>query len=477
MQALPDLTALTSEQKDELICSQHAQLSKLLERINALEARLALNSQNSSKPPSSDGLKKPLKTQSTREASSRSSGGQPGRKGQTLKRVDVPDHVVLHPTPTHCDVCEQALPQAQEGERRQVFDLPPTRFEVTEHVALRTQCSCGKVHVGAFPQHVRASVQIGLRINATMVYLNQHQMIPLQRTTQLVHAFCGIKVSQATVVAANKQACERLKPTVELIKQALTQEGVLGSDESGLRVEQTLYWLHVAVTPDLTHVSVHAKRGMAAFTEIGILENFKGVLVHDGWHPYRNLGCEHALCNAHHLRELKHQHDNHGQAWAGDMMELLRHASHRKNEWGQSAAPQAANAATRQAELGHLSYVYEHILEVGEEANPLAQSTGKKGRVKQSEATNLLGRLREHADDVWRFMSQPEVPFTNNCSEQAVRMPEVKQKISGCFRTLDGAEVFCVIRSYLATLQKQGANLLDALTQTFKGVVPQPKLG
>jgi transposase len=197
MQELPDLTTLSSEHKDELIRSQHAQLVvmhdlvfKLEKRIAALEARLALNSQNSSKPPSSDGLKKPLKTQSTREVSGRSSGGQPGRKGQTLKRVDQPDHVVLHPALDVCDVCQQALPESEMAQSRQVFDLPPTRFEVTEHIALRAQCTCGKVHVGAFPEHVRAPVQIGPGINALMVYASQHQMIPLARTAHSSSTLC-----------------------------------------------------------------------------------------------------------------------------------------------------------------------------------------------------------------------------------------------------------------------------------------------
>lgn len=229
-------------------------------------------------------------------------------------------------------------------------------------------------------------------------------------------------------------------------------------------MNKTLHWLHVVATTTLTWVARHVRRGKIAIEELGLLRNFKGTLIHDGWKSYPTLTCVHSLCNAHHLRELTYVHEELGQAWAGDMISLLKHA-HQKAQSGKLMARE---------QIEHIRYVYEVILDQGDMANPRNLSAGKQGRIKQSKATNLLIRLREHAEEVWRFLYDPTVPFTNNIAEQAVRMPKVKQKISGCFRTTHGADTFCVIRSYLATMCKQGANLIDILTKTFLGSTPYP---
>ena len=249
------------------------------------------------------------------------------------------------------------------------------------------------------------------------------------------------------------------------------------ADESGLRVARTLHWLHVLGTDTLTWMGCHPKRGGEAFNALALLVQFKGVLVHDGWLPYKALECQHALCNTHHLRELTYLLEEQGQAWAGDMIELLTHANHLDKLNCADGQSPSYNSRKYQTEVRDLRDLYEAILAQAQTDNPLAPPTGKQGRPKQSKATNLIGRLRDYKDDVWRFMTQPEVPFTNNLAEQTVRMPKVKQKVSGCFRTLSGAQAYCVIRSYCATMHKQGVNIFESLVDAFKGATPQPCFG
>jgi transposase len=475
MQNLPDLTQLSSAQKDELIIKlwplqQQVQdlmvhLLVLQARVKELEGRLALNSKNSSKPPSSDGFNKP-KPKSLRKPGQRPSGGQIGHSGETLKQVANPDKIITHAPPIHCDACDASLGQAMVIETRQVFDLPPLRYEVTEHQVLQTQCMCGKVHRGQFPSDVSAPVQYGPAVLAAMVHLTHQHMLPLARTAGLISDFFNLPVSQAIVVKACTNAKERLEPVVQAIAKALQSVPLLHADETGMRANKTLKWVHIAATQTLTWLGCHAKRGKQAFDALGILRHFRGTLCHDGLLAYRLLKCLHSTCNAHHLRELTYLLEEQKQAWAGDMIELLQKANHETNERGGPMPRQR---------LAHYRYVYEEILDVAEKLNPHAQATGKRGRTKQSKATNLLIRLRQYADDVWRFASDEGVPFTNNIAEHAVRMPKVKQKISGGFRTDEGLETFCVIRSYLATLHKQGVNLFDALTKTFEGSPVQPR--
>ena len=497
MQQLPDLSQLSHAQKDallhalwdmvqkqtaqvaELMAAQQAQSAAQQAQINELQARLKLNSQNSSKPPSSDGLMKP-KPKSQRKSGERPVGGPKGHKGGTLLRVSVPDLTVLHEPPAQCDTCHRSLIGLETltlPETRQVFDLPVTAYQVTEHRVLQTQCGCGKLHRGSFPAEVSAAVQYGPRALAAAVHLSQHHMVPLKRCGQLMGELFGLPISEATILSANAQAASLLKPTVTAIGQAFLSQPVAHADETGLRVGKALHWLHTLATEDLTWVARHAKRGAQAFTDLLILPQFTGTLVHDGWGPYRTLSCVHSLCNAHHLRELTYVHEELKQDWAGDMLSLLRHANHTDNRNCADGQRPDYNAQAYQLELHDLRSLYEAILDQGDALNPRAESTGKPGRVKQSKAANLIQRLRDYSDDVWRFMSDPNVPFTNNLAEQAVRMPKVKQKISGCFRTEAGADIYCTIRSYLATMHKQGANLFDALTQAFRGAPPQPNFG
>ena len=473
MQTPSSLSQLSHSEKDALILLLQEQITVLQEAIRQVQSRLNMSSRNSSKPPSSDGLNKPA-PKSLRVAGQRPSGGQKGHPGSTLCQAAQPDKIVVHGVPDQCQACQSKLTFAYVGETRQVFDLPSLQFEVTEHHAMQAICSCGQIHTGEFPEGVNAGVQYGPRAQAAMVHLNQNHAVSVQRTAALMKDFFGLSVSQAMVLKANQTGANLLQSTVQGIGRGAVSSAVLHADETGIRVTKKLHWLHVLATDTLTWVGCHPKRGSDAFDALGLLPQFEGVLVHDGWAPYKALQCQHALCNAHHLRELVYLLEEQGQVWAGDMIELLTHASHLDNV--NCADAQLPNYASQkyQSQVRQLRELYGAILAQAELANPLALSSGKRGRPKQSKATNLIGRLRDYSDDIWRFMTQAHVPFTNNLAEQAVRMPKVKQKVSGCFRTLQGAQTYCVIRSYCASMQKQGANVFDSLVCTFKGAPPQP---
>ena len=471
MQTLSSLSQLSHSEKDALILMLQEQIATLQEAVKQVQSRLHMNSRNSSKPPSSDGLSKPA-PKSLRIGGQNPTGGQKGHPGSTLKQAAQPDNIVVHDVPDQCQACQRKLPFAFVSETRQVFDLPSLKFEVTEHHAMQAICKCGRVHTGEFPLGVNAGVQYGPRAQAAMVHLNLNHAVSIQRTAALMQDLFGLSVSQATVVKATGAGI--LLPTVQAIGQGAVSAAVLHADETGLRVAKKLHWLHVLATDTLTWMGCHPKRGTEAFEALALLEQFQGVLVLDGWIPYKALLCQHALCNAHHLRELTYLLEEQGQAWAGDMIELLTHASHQDNVNCADGQSPNYEAQKYQATVRNLRDLYDAILEQAQAANPTAPSTGKRGRPKQSKATNLIGRLRVYSDDVWRFMTQADVPFTNNLAEQTVRMPKVKQKVSGCFRTLQGAQTYCVIRSYCATMQKQGANIFESLVTTFKGAPPQP---
>ena len=473
MDELADLSRLSVAEKDQLIRDQWSlvrnltgQLTSLQTKVVELEARLALNSRNSSKPPSSDGLAKP-KPKSLRKTGEHPNGGQKGHPGHTLKKVAVPDRTETHWPAAHCDACGGFVTEPMALEARQVFDLPPLRFEVTEHPVFAGPCAaCGKICRGEFPVGVVAPVQYGPAARAAVVHLTHQHMMPVQRTAALRGDFFGLPMAQGTVLAAGEEARIRRVPTVALIGQAIQTAEVAHADETGMRVAGKLHGMHALATTMLTWVACHAKRGKEAFDARGILSGFLGTLIHDGWKPYRDLLCQHGLCNAHHWRELIYQFEELGQVWADRMIELLVSACHEVNE---------AGGALTLERLVDFRTRYTVILDEGDALSPRVEKSGKRGRTRQSKAANLLWRLRTYADDVGRFASDPSVPFTNNLAEQAVRMPKVKQKISGGFRTKNGADAFCTIRSYLATLHKQEHNLFHALTLTFQGQPPQPR--
>jgi transposase len=487
MTSLPDLSQLSHAQKDELILALWQQVQQLVvshqrlqEQLQHLQARLGQTSKNSSRPPSSDGLGKPA-PQSLRIAGQRKSGGQTGHSGSTLRQSSQVDQTVQHPPPGHCSACQRPLPPEglQIAETRQVFELPTLRAQVIAHQQMRATCTCGAVHLGTWPPGVNAPAQYGASIQAMAVHLNQYHLLPLARSAALLNDLYGISLSQASIQAFAQEAAAALSPTVAAIGQAVQASPIAHADESGIRVTGKLHWLHCLVTPSLTWLAPHARRGSAAMQALGLLHGFKGTLVHDGLASYKELACTHSLCNAHHLRELVYIHENEGEKiwdnWAQEMMDLLRQAL---SEVDQAQTPldalrQAYFEASWSALLERGEALNEPVLRTDTTANA-SLGVGRRGRPKQSKACNLLKRLRMYRADVWRFMTDKDVPFTNNLAEQALRMCKVKQKISGCFRTTHGADTFFTIRSYLATMRKQKANLHACLVSVFQGQPIQP---
>lgn len=455
-----NLTQLSHADKDRLI-------DALFARLDAVEAKLGMNSENSSKPPSSDGLAKKPKTSSLRGKSDKTVGGQPGHKGSTLKRVAEPTGTKDHLPPSHCNRCHSTLApeQAQVLECRQVFDVPALSFEVIEHRVYTVVCACGQRHDSTFPTAVSEVAQYGPNVRALGVHLTQGQMLPYARAAELIREMTGLSVSPATLHAWVGEASVVLQGTADLIALQLHHAPVLCADESGLRVDGKLHWMHVAATADLTWYGMHAKRGLEAIVAHGILPKRLGVLVHDCWAPYWKLDDGlHALCNAHLLRELVYAQEVTGQDWPAAMAELLLNAQRLSAAARQQGRPFDADA------IAAFHTVYNGIVHEGEQLNPpKLKPDGKRGRCKQSDAHNLLRRFRLHADAILRFIADSAVPFSNNIAERAVRMPKVKQKISGCFRTIAGADNFCTIRSCLDTLRKQGHSMLEVLRRAFAG--------
>jgi len=459
--ALVDLLLVALTRIDEL----EQQVAQQNERLQKLEDQLAKNSQNSGKPPSSDGLKKP-KTRSLRRSSGRRAGGQKGHKGQTLKMVAEPHYREVQ-TITSCPHCDHDLKQAPVvgHEKRQLFDLPSIEVEVTEYQAEIKQCPhCGQQAKAAFPEHITAPVQYGPRLEAQAVYLNQYQLIPWARTCEAIGDLYNHQPAEAFLHKALQNCHEQIQPALVDIKESLKTEKVANFDETGLRVLGKWHWLHVASTSGLTYYDVHVRRGQMGMRDIGILPQFTGRAIHDHYKSYFQFkNCLHGLCNAHHLRELQFITDQYQQAWAAEMSQLLldiKAAVARAPTTHRSLSPYQCR---------QFSDTYDEILAAGFAANPLPEKTAKKGRPKQTPPKNLLDRLQKYKQQVLAFMYDFRVPFTNNLAERDVRMVKVKQKISGSLRTHNGAKIFCAIRSYISTARKQGINVLDALEAAFCG--------
>jgi transposase len=437
------------------------------EAIQALRDQLAKNSRNSGKPPSSDGLKKP-RTRSLRKKSGRRSGGQKGHKGHTLQMVEQPDHTRVHEA-SNCPHCatELASVEPHAYERRQVFDVPPVRVEVTEHRAEIKRCpACGEQVKADFPAEVTQAVQYGPRLKAQASYLNNYQLIPLIRTCELLEDFYGHRPTEAFVLNANAAVVNQTEPSLATIQQQLTAAEVVGFDESGLRVEGKLNWLHVASTDLLTYYAVHPKRGQEGMKAAEILPQFEGHAVHDHWKSYFTFdNCQHALCNAHHLRELQFVVDQYEQDWAQQMAQLLLDIK------AEVEAASLDQTTLSPALLAHFEQCYDALIAQGLKANPPPADPPPKrrGRKKQSPPKNLLDRLQQYKPQVLAFMYDFRVPFDNNSAERDVRMVKVKQKVSGTFRTRTGAESFCAIRSYISTVRKHGQNVIDAIYGALTG--------
>lgn len=445
------------------VAEQAGVIEKLSVEIAELRARLNMNSRNSSRPPSSDGYAKPA-PKSRRKRSGKKPGKQPGDPGRHLAQRCDPDATMVHP-PSSCDCCGSDLSDAEVTGRvvRQVFDLPPVALFCTEHQAERRRCRCGAETTGVFPSEASAPACYGPALRAYVCYLVTRQHIPVARVAELLRDTYGAPVATGTIVAMVQEGAAMLEEFLAQVKKLLIDADVAHADETGLRVEAHLCWVHAVSTTDLTLYHLDGERGTAAMDAMGVIEHLRGVLVHDGWASYRTYeNLIHGLCNAHHLRELDAAGATDGQGWANDMAGLL------SDTWLMVLEAKTADKnALSNVQLAEIQTKYNAIITAGHVANPPVASTRRRGRPKRTKAHNLLLRLDNYADDVLRFATDFTVPFDNNLSERDVRMVKIAQKVSGGFRSNEGAKAFLAFRSYLSTAAKQGVNRLEALRQLF----------
>ena len=443
-----------------LVQGLSTQISELSQTVSDLDARLKKlekqsnqTSQNSSLPPSTDGFKK---TKSLRQPSNKKTGGQVGHQGSTLKMVKDPDLVVTHHPKTCQGGCCLENVEPQKTIRRQVFDLPSLRLQVTEHQSQIKVCpNCHFKNEGLFPKHVTQPTQYGPHLTSVLTYFSHYQLIPFNRLKQLTQDIFKATISQGTLVNMTKRCDELLETTEASIKETLLASHHLHLDETGCYVNGKRHWLHVTSNKRYTHYFVHEKRGSQAIEANGILPSFKGTVIHDHWTPYFKYDdCTHALCNVHHLREFKGIIDFENQQWAKNMTKLLLEAKTYSEE---------TEYPLPLSKIQEFEKRYQQIIEEGYRENPL------KLHEKNTDSVRLLNRLSKRQEEVLEFLYQVEVPFDNNLAERDVRMTKTKQKISGCFRTEKGAHCFARIRGFISTCQKQGLNIIESIETILMG--------
>lgn len=455
------MAAPTYDELLELVAAQAAQIERLTARVAELEAKLAANSKNSSKPPSSDGLAKPAPT-SLRRRSGRKAGGRDGHPGRTLCQVDDPDEIVRY-EPAYCAGCGRVLNRAPAAgvQRRQVFDIPPVQVRVVEHQLVTKLCRCGVLTRPDDPDGVAAPVQYGPVMTAVIIYLYVGQFLSKQRTAQALADLFGVPVSDATVAASAARAATALTPFLSHVKDAIAAADVAHFDETGFRIAGRLGWIHSASTGACSLLSAHRRRGVEAMNAAGVLPAFTGVAVHDAWAPYDTYAAiTHALCNAHLLRELQAVIDttsqDNGWCWARQATDApLDLKAHVQTAHAAGRAPDPHVLAEATGRIRHAATI-------------AAADHSRSGKLADKHRA-LARRIRDRLGDYLRFTTNPAIPFDNNAAEREIRMVKTRQKISGCMRTMTGAEHFCAIRSYTATARKHGVNLIDALIRLARG--------
>lgn len=427
--------------------------------VTLLANRLGLNSRNSSKPPSSD----PNRKKTPRNVTGKKRGGQNGHEGATLIKVNDPDVV------EEISIDQRTLPKGEYTpagyESRQVFDIEISR-KVTEYRSEILEDSKGNRFVAEFPEGVTQPTQYGSGVKAHAVYMSQFQLLPYERIRDYFSEQMSFPLSAGTLFNFNQSAYELLEQFEALAKQKLTESTVAHADETGMNVDGKRKWLHCFSNDLWTLLFPHEHRGVDAMVAMGILPYYKGTLCHDHWKSYYLFHCLHALCNAHHLRELTSAFEQDSQQWAKAMQALLEEINVKTIEANGVLAPEAQD---------DYRLKYRKIISDGDGECPPPKDDrkeGQRGRIKRTKSRNLLERLRDYEDDVLRFMCSAEVPFTNNQGERDLRMTKVQQKISGCFRSMEGAKIFCRIRSYLSTCKKQGISATTALELLFQGKLP-----
>lgn len=427
--------------------------------ITILVGRLNITSKNSNKPPSED---KNRERGSKKQKSNKQPGGQEGHVGTKLKKVDNPDEI------KELKIDRRTLPKGDYKvagyESRQIFDIKISRI-VTEYRAEILEDEEGKRYVAKFPEALKAEVQYGTEVKTQAVYMSQFQLIPYKRIQDYFADQMNMPVSLGSIFNFNQEAYTLLEQFTQIVKEKLILSKLINVDETGINVNKKRIWLHSASNVKWTYFYPHEKRGSEAMDRIGILPRFNGVLCHDHWKPYYTYNCSHALCNAHHIRELSYAEENDNQQWAKLMRELLDEVNKAVHNY---------NGVLKKRKSDHYRQRYREIIKNGEiECPEPKRGKDQKGKLKKSKSRNLLERLRDYENDTLRFMDAEFVPFTNNLGENDLRMTKVQQKISGCFRSMEGAYIFCLIRSYLSTCRKNDVGATEALRLLFQGKMPK----
>jgi transposase len=432
--------------------------------VRRLRDSAAQNSSNSSRPPSTDKPEKP-QPKSLRPKSGRKPGGQPGHPGRTLQFSDSPKHIEIHPL-LECECGEDLSQQpATDFQRRQVFDLPPLTLECTEHRAEIKECPCcQRTCTAPFPADIKAPVQYGKNFRTLLAYLYDAQQGASLRISEMCAEMFSYAISEATLQSARQELHQALQPFEERLVEILPQEPILHADETGVPINKVGHYLHCICTPLLTFFAIHRKRGKEAMEAIGILPKFKGWLMTDFLSSYLAFGhCLHTFCKSHLLRELVFLFEQHQQTWAKDLydlfLEMLKYVTDRKTRDG----------PLKKKEFKHWQRRYRNILQAGRQANPLSAAQLARKRPKQSKEQNLLDRLEGYEECILAFLWMWDLPFTNNEAERAFRMIKARLKISGCFRTLEGARRHVRIRSYISTVRKHGLPVLEQLRNALDG--------
>jgi transposase len=446
----------TIEECHRLIGQLLALIESMQAKIDELEARLNQNSQNSNRPPSTDGFNKPKPAFSKKKKGKR--GGQKGHSGNTLHKVEQPDFIIdCQPPPCPCGA-SSFVGDVEVLDSRQVFDLPEPRLEVTEYRRLKRICKCGKRLSGSFPAGVLGQTQYGTKVQALVALLSVQGCLSHHKIGQLFADLYGYAINQATTQ-------EMLKRTAGLMPMAEIKAGLLASpvvhfDETGIREGGKLKCLHTASSNTLTYQFVHQKRGGAAMKSAeSILRNFGGIALHDCWASYFGF-CEnrHAICNAHILRELTGLMETSGSKWGRRMKRLLLQM-YEKSDSGKGVIEGMEGYEKR----------YEAILRAGEAQEAAATKPQARGKWKRSRGRNLLERLRKYQEGVLMFAKLEGVPFTNNQAERDIRPVKVKQKVSGGFRASSGTESYTRIYSFLSTMGKMKRQVFQELRSVIEG--------
>jgi transposase len=462
----------------ELLAERDAEIAALRELVTALHSQVAdlaaqvkTNSRNSSKPPSSDGPVKPS-PKSLRGKSGRKPGRPKGQPGATMELSEHPDREVRH-RPAKCGRCGKSLKNAQVTavERRQVIDIPRVKTVTTEHQVLTLKCGCGCETKAHAPDGVNAPVQYGPRLMGTGIYLWHGQFLSRDRACLALSDMFGCAPSPGALAAAARKTAGFLAPALAAITRHLIAAEVAHFDETGFRAAGRLAWVHSASQGKFALFTVHAKRGKDGMKAAGVLPSFSGIAVHDAWAPYDTFDnvAGHALCGAHVLRELvavTETGTDLDKTWAQQAIDALLAL----NEAAEAARAAGRDAIDVETRTKHEDW-YRKAVETG-----IALNTARQGKLQQKRHA-LATRMKTREDDYLRFARDLRVPFSNNAAEQAIRMSKLRIKISGCMRSMAGAEEFCAIRSYLATAARHGISALDALTRAFQGNPWIPETG